>query len=276
MIEKVIHMADIHIPNDVSDRPYSEMVKVLMSSVLKEVKKCSSPSNARIVVVGDVFHQKIRTTNEARQVFHEMLNFMDAICPTIIVAGNHDMLENNMDRTDSISPTFEINGAYENVTFIDKSLDYKSGYVVDDGVVWVLFSMFDRFAKPNIDGLRDEYPEHKFVGLYHGDYAGAVTDIGRMSDSGVDPSYFEGLDCVMAGHIHKHQMIKKGGVPLVYAGSVFQRDAGENISGHGFVVWDIATMKCKLKEVPNKYRTIRFSIDSYDDVSNDCEQVMNL
>ena len=276
MIEKVIHIADVHIPNDMKERPYPEMIKVLMADVLKEVRKCESPDNVRVVLVGDIFHQKIRTTNEARKVFHELLNYLNAMCKTYVVAGNHDMLENNMERTDSITPTYEIVGAYPNVAFIDRALEYKSGYVVDDGVDWVLYSMFDRFARPNIDGLREKYPYHKFVGLYHGDYAGATTDAGRMSDSGIDPSQFDGLDCVMAGHIHKHQVIKKNGIPLVYAGSAFQRDMGENISGHGFVVWDIDSLSFKLHEVKNKYRTLKFEITSYDDVSEDKEILLNL
>ena len=92
MIEKVIHIADIHIPNDMKERPYSDMVKVLMADVLKEVKKCESPDNVHVVVVGDIFHQKIRATNEARKVFHEMLNYLNAMCKTYVVAGNHDML----------------------------------------------------------------------------------------------------------------------------------------------------------------------------------------
>lgn len=276
MVKKVIHIADVHIPNDMKEKPYGDMVLEMMRDTLKEVKKCEKPEECRIVVVGDIFHQKIKATNEARKVFHEMLNYMNAMCGTIIVAGNHDLLENNMDRTDSISPTFDIDGVYPNVNYIDRTLGYKSGYVVDDGIVWVLFSIFDKYAEPNIEGLRDQYPNHKFVGLYHGDIAGAVTDIGRMSESGIDPKSFSNLDCVMAGHIHKHQTLKKNGVPFVYAGSSFQRDAGENIGGHGFVVWDMENMKFRLHEVKNKYRTVKFEITSYDDVKNDCERLLNL
>ena len=276
MIQKIIHVADIHIPNDIKERPFSDMVKKLMSDILKEVKKCENPDDCRIVMVGDLFRNKIRTSNESREVFHQMLNYANAMCPTIIVAGNHDMLENNTERTDSITPTFGIEGAYPNVNFIDKTLEYKSGYLEDDGVIWVLFSMFDKFAKPNINGLREKYPDHKLIGLYHGDMAGAVTDVGRMSDSGIDADAFKELDCVMAGHIQKYQTLKKNGVNIVYAGSAFQQDMGENISGHGFVVWDTDTLKYKHHEVQNKYRTLKFEITSYDDVKNDEEQLINL
>ena len=80
----------------------------------------------------------------------------------------------------------------------------------------------------------------------------------------------------MAGHIHKFQTIKKHGIPLVYAGSLFQCNQGENVSGHGFVVWDIDTMTYELHEVPNDYNTYKFSINSYDDVTLDEERLLNL
>ena len=79
----------------------------------------------------------------------------------------------------------------------------------------------------------------------------------------------------MAGHIHKHQEIKKNGIPAVYAGSLFQQDFGENTTGHGFVVWDLETMKYKFHEVPNDYKMYKFEINSYDDVKNDSEKLLN-
>lgn len=276
MIKRIIQVADLHIPNTSnSDRPFSEMIKELAGEILLEIKDFKK-EEVRIVIVGDVFEKKIKADNESKDLFHELLNYLDAMAKTIIVAGNHDMLENNQDRMDSISPTFKINGVYPNIVYADKILNYKSGYIKDDNIIWVLYSMFDKFAKPNIDGLKNENPENKIIGLYHGDIAGAVTDIGRMSEKGIDTDDFKECDCVMAGHIHKYQTIKKNGVPIVYAGSVFQCDSGENTTGHGFVIWNIDTMKYTLHEVKNLYKTYKFEISSYDDIKNDEEQLINL
>jgi len=274
MIKKIIQVADIHIPNDEKLRPYTEMLKKAMALILKEVKKVDK-DECRIVLVGDIFHKKIRTTNEAKSIFHTMLNYLNQMCRTYVIAGNHDMLENNNDRLDSISPTFDIKSAYPNITYLDKELNYKSGYCIDDNVIFALYSMFDNFAAPNIIGVKDAIENGKVIGLYHGDMPGTVTDLGYMSDKGVDASLFEGCDCVMAGHIHKHQEIKKNGIPAVYAGSLFQQDFGENTTGHGFVVWDLETMKYKFHEVPNDYKMYKFEINSYDDVKNDSEKLLN-
>ena len=222
MISTIFHIADLHIPNSEENRPYMEMLKQALAELLKETKKYDK-DEFRIVIAGDIFHNKIKTTNEAKRMFHETLNYLNAIGKTIIIAGNHDMLENNHDRIDSISPTFDIKDVYPNITYADKVLNYKSGYIKDDNIIWALYSMYDKFAKPNIDDLREKYPDCKIVGLYHGDIAGAVTETGRMSENGIDTNVFRECDCVMAGHIHKHQEIKKNGVPIVYAGSLFQQ-----------------------------------------------------
>ena len=275
MISTIFHIADLHIPNTEEKRPYMEMLKQALAEIFKETKKYEK-DEIRIVLAGDIFHNKIKTTNEAKKMFHETLNYLNAIGKTIIIAGNHDMLENNHNRIDSISPTFDIKDVYPNITYADKALNYKSGYIIDENIIWALYSMYDKFAKPNIEGLKEKYPNSKIIGLYHGDIAGAVTDVGRISENGIDTNVFKDCDCVMAGHIHKFQEIKKNGVPIVYSGSVFQQDSGENTTGHGFVVWNIETMKYKHHEVTNNYKTYKFKITSYDDVKEDTEKLLNL
>ena len=276
MVKKIIHLADLHIPNSTtSDRPFADMLKQLAGEIAVETKDLAK-NEIRIVLVGDVFEKKIKADNESKVLFHTFLNYLNVIGTTIIIAGNHDMLENNQDRMDSISPTFSISGAYPNVAYADRELGYKSGYIKDDNVIWAIYSMFDKFKKPNLDEVKEKYPECKIVGLYHGDIAGAVTDVGRMSEKGINTDDFKECDCVMAGHIHKYQTIKKNGVPIVYAGSVFQCNAGENTTGHGFVIWDVETMKYSLHEVKNLYKTYKFEISSFDDISNDSEILINL
>lgn len=273
MIKKIIHVADLHIPNTEESRPYGKMLFNLVEKIMTEVE---NPEETRIVIVGDIFENKIRTTNEAKEIFHKFLNVVDKICTTYIIAGNHDMLERNHDRMDSITPTFEIDNVYNNITFLDKELEYKSGLLQDDNIIFALYSMFDDFNKPEMSGIRQNNPDVKIVGLYHGDIAGSVTDLGRMSDSGIDTEWFKECDCVMAGHIHRFQEIKKNGVPIVYSGSVFQQNFGENTTGHGFVVWDMENMKYHHVEVENDYKMYKFSVTSYEDVENDTEKLLNL
>lgn len=274
MIKKVFHLADIHIKNLNDKTPYDQILKQSVAEIYKELKKYDK-NEVRIVISGDIYHQKIKTSKEAEIMCHEMLNYFNAMCKTVIIAGNHDMLENNLDRKDALTPTFTIKGCYTNITYADRELNYKSGYIIDDGIIWCVYSMFDMFRKPNFDGLREKYPDHKFVGLYHGEVVGAVTDMGRMSESGIDTNDFKGLDCVMAGHIHKNQTLRKNGVQIVYPGSLIQQDMGENITGHGYELWDMENMSHKHIEIPNKYKVYKIEVTSYDDIKNDTEKLLN-
>lgn len=275
MVKTVIHIADIHIPNNDEKRPFQELVKSALRKIIETVKPYGK-DEVRIVISGDVFHNKVRLSNEAVSNFHFLLNYMNQIAKTYVIAGNHDMLENNQDRMDSITPTFDISGVYPNVVYLDKTLGYKSGCVVDDNVIFALYSMHDKFAVPDIPSAKEECPNAVVVGLYHGDMAGAVTDAGHMSESGIDTDVFRECDVVMAGHIHKYQTIKKNGVPIVYAGSLFQQNFGENTTMHGFVKWDMETLEYEHVSIDTDYRYFKLCVRDYDDVKNDVEEIMNL
>lgn len=275
MIKHCIHMADLHIKNDVKATHMKEKINNLVKQVIEDVKPFKR-DEVRIIIVGDIFESKIRVSNEARSMFHTLLNLFDKIAVTYVVAGNHDMLQNNRDREDSITPTFQIKNAYKNVRFLDKELNYQSGQINDDNVIFALFSMFDDFKDPNIKGLKKENPDKRIIALYHGDTVGSVTDVGHVSDNGIDTDLFSECDCVMAGHIHKFQEIRSNGVPLVYSGSIFQKDFGENVTGHGYLIWDLEDMTYEHRDVENDYSFYKFEIDGYDDVKNDTERLLNL
>ena len=63
MIRKIIHIADIHIPNSTtSDRPFGEMLKQLAGELMLETKGFKK-EEIRIVIVGDIFEKKIKADN---------------------------------------------------------------------------------------------------------------------------------------------------------------------------------------------------------------------
>lgn len=273
-------MSDLHIPNIWDNKkPYDAMMEKAITALYHECKNYNT-DEFRIVVCGDLFQLKNKVSPEANALLANVLNALNDIGKTIIIAGNHDMLLNNKSRLDALTPQFVINGVYPNITYLDKTLDYKSGCVVDDNIVWCLYSMFDDFKKPeDLENIKNEYPDAKLVALYHGDIVGAKTDIGRMCEDGLPFDSFNGCSCAMLGHIHKYQEIKKNGIPFVYAGSLLQQDFGENTTGHGFVVWDMEsepTPTHQLVEVDNDYRLFKIVVNSYEDVENDVEKLMNL
>lgn len=275
MIKKIFCVADIHIPNSEEQRPYSKMLKQAIAEIYREAKQLNN-DEFRIVIAGDIFHNKIRTSNEATETFHMMLNYFNAIGKTYIIAGNHDMLENNLDRLDSISPTFGIKDVYPNVIYLDKELNYKSGCFIDENVTFALYSIFDSFSRPSdLECSIDNYKNNKVIGIYHGDVAGSITDSGRRSENGINPLLFNNCDFVIAGHIHKYQELMKNNIPIVYCGSLIQQNSGENINGHGFISIDLSDMSHQHFDVTNNYKVYKFKIDSYDDILNDNERLIN-
>ena len=275
MIKKIFAIADIHIPNSEEKVPYHEMLKQAIAEIYKATKNIPN-DEFRIIIAGDIFHNKIRISNEASDTFHMMLNYLNAIGKTYIIAGNHDMLENNLDRLDSISPTFGIKDVYPNVVYLDRETEYKSGCYVDDNVIFALYSIFDGFKRPlDLDEIIKDNPSNRVIGLYHGDINGSVTDLGRVSENGLPITEFEGCNCVIAGHIHKHQELNKNDIPIVYCGSLLQQNSGENIEGHGYIELNVDNLSYEQHDVTNNYKIYHFKINSYDDVNNDVERLIN-
>ena len=283
MITKIIACSDIHIPSLKGIDELKETLTVFIEKCKKIVKDEDGPENVRIVVAGDIFHNKLAITNESILCAHWFFSELDKICKTFIVIGNHDFLMNNTGRVDSLRPLFEI-GSYKQVYFLDKELGLQSGIYKDDNIAWCLYSSFTGFNTPDINVHKEaekgtDNPAEIYVGVIHGDVNGAITTTNRVTENGLDPGIFDGCDFVIAGHIHKRQEIKKNGVRIVYCSSIRQRDMGESINGHGFVVWDIEDaedIEYKYIDIPNPNGGFyKFVVNDISDIQNDKEELLN-
>lgn len=94
-------------------------------------------------------------------------------------------------------------------------------------------------------------------------------------DSGQDGDIFQGCDFVMAGDIHKRQVIKRGDTIVVYPGSLIQQTFGETITQHGFAVWDLEKKSYEFIELPSEYGLYDFEIKKPEDIDDDKEILMN-
>ena len=284
MITKIIACADIHIP---AYKGIEELKSVLSEFIAKckKVTKEEGKESVRVVVAGDLFHNKLAITNESILCANWFFSELDKVCKTIVIIGNHDFLMNNMDRVDSLSPLFEI-GAYKQVVFLDKELGYQSGIYDDDNVSWCLYSSFSGFNRPDIEVHKEANKENEkkdnfYVGLIHGEVNGAISVTNYVSETGIAQDVFDGCDFVIAGHIHKRQELKKNDVKIVYCSSINQKDFGESITGHGFVLWDIdvddkSEISYKYVDVPNPdYGFYKFEINDISDFEKDEEELIN-
>ena len=275
MVKYIIHAADIHIRNM---RRHEETIEQL-SKFVKYCKDFVSEHGAdetRIVLCGDIVHQKITISAEQQILLNWFFKQLDKIAITFVIAGNHDFLMGNKDRIDALTPVFKMTN-YKKVHYLDKELDYESGTMADGNVLWALYSAFSNFSNPNIESALEGMEEKPIViGLYHGDIVGSKTDMGRVSDVGLSGASFQGCDYVIAGHIHKRQELKQNGIPIVYSGSLIQQDYSENVTGHGFVVWDLEKGIRENVDIPSDYGYYHFEIKDIKDIEEDKERLVNL
>lgn len=270
MVKKIIHLADIHLRTFRMHEEYMSVFKNLMSDLtdlLSEYKK----EEIRIVIAGDLVHQKIVISNEQLMLGTWFLRKLEEIAPVVMIAGNHDLLENNKDRIDSISPMVQF--------LFDKNINYfkESKCYLDDNIVWCVYSIFEDNSRPDIEAAREQFGNDKtYIGLYHAPIINAKTDIGYEIDHGSELEIFEGCDIAMLGDIHKRQSFNHKGIPIAYPSSLIQQNFGENVSRHGFLLWDVETKTFTEHDVENKSPFYQFKIKSLEDLDNGTEVLTNL
>jgi len=268
-IKYVVHAADIHIRTFRLHDEYREIFNNFFNDIKKLIEGYDR-EEVRIVVAGDIVHQKIVISNEQLMLGTWFLSKLEEIAPLIIIAGNHDLLENNKDRMDSISPMVQFLGN-KNINYLKESKCY-----LDNNIVWCCYSIFEGNVRPDIESAKLEFGEDKtYIGLYHAPVLNAKTDIGYEVDHGGDLDLFIGCDLVMLGDIHKRQIFNHKGIIISYPSSLIQQNFGENITKHGFLFWDIENKTYTEHDVENNYPYYQFKIKSLDDLDNGTEKLTN-
>jgi len=197
-VKVVIHMADIHLRTFRMHEEYGEVFKTTLKRIRNLVKDYDR-EEIRIVIAGDYVHQKITISNELLILGTWFLRKLEAIAPVIMIAGNHDLLENNKDRIDSLTPMVKLLPGLNINYYTGESSCY-----LDNNIVWCVYSIFDENNRPDIEKARAEFGDDKtYIGLFHGPVVGLKTDLGYEFDHGANINIFSGCDIVMMGDIHK-------------------------------------------------------------------------
>lgn len=274
MYKKIYHLSDIHIPLFKNINKHKIVLNLIIEDIEKKHKEYNYGDGV-IVIVGDLVHQKITISNEQILVLSWFLRRLEKICKVIIVAGNHDLLENNKERMDSITPIIEMLDL-KNLIYLDKELEYKSGCLIDKNITWCLYSIFDEYKRPDIEKEKERGDKNKLVGLIHAPLVGSQTDLGFKMSGGEMVEIFYNLDYVLAGDIHLGQELKYKNTKIVYPSSPLQLSFGENISNHGYVIWDVNSGEYEKINIENDYGYYKFKINSENDILNNKEVLINL
>lgn len=263
----IIHISDIHVRKMSRHQEYIMVFERLISKISSIVK--TNNEDFLIVITGDLFHQKIDISNEQQTLLKNLLSDLSNIAEVIVIAGNHDLLVNNKDRMDSITPIIDALND-DRIHYLKESKLYEF-----DNIVFANYSVFEDNKRPNIEAYKEsltESNERVFIGLYHAPLNGSKTEMGFGFDTSDNVQIFEGLDFVMCGDIHLHQQVKCD-IPVVYAGSLIQQSFGENLSGHGFLVWNVNSKNYKHFEIENENTMVKIEIGSINNLENDLKIV---
>lgn len=267
-IKKIVHISDIHIRTLQLHNLYKEQFTLFFNELHEKLN--NDPLENRIVITGDLVHQKINISNEQFILLSWFLNQLTKFGKVIIIPGNHDFLENNQERMDSISPVVEL---------LDNPMIqyYKSsGLYIDLNINWIVYSLYQHNQKPIIS---DTNNGNINIGLFHGPIQGLSTDLGFMFEEGYDKLNFADCDLVLCGDIHKRQIFdlpnkaNKG----IMIGSLIQQDFSETIKHHGYGIYDVESDKYSFHDLPNDRPFMNFKINDINDIENGKEiQIINI
>lgn len=190
MIKKIVHFSDLHL------RLYKdhELYREILTDMISQFKEIQPD---RIVFTGDLVHSKNNLTPELIEIVSWLLTELSYVAPIIIIPGNHDFLNSNLERLDSLTP---IISSLKN----DKIIYYKDrGVYEDENISWCVYSQFQGNLPPEIS----EAKGYK-IGLFHDPIQGLTTDLGYdFGDHAYDVEKFNGLDVVLCGDIHRRQTL---------------------------------------------------------------------
>lgn len=245
-VDKIYHIADVHVRNVKRHKEYREVFARLYTYIKK-----TRTTNSLVYVAGDIVHAKTDMSPELLDLVQEFLRNLADICPTIVIAGNHDCNLNNSYRLDAISP-------------IISAMNHKRLWYLKDNGVYHLggihFNVMSVF-NPAADYIPASAFEGKYkIALHHGAVDKASTDLGiTLSNTHVTTETFKGHDLTLLGDIHKRQFLNEANT-IGYPGSTIQQNHSEAL-GHGIFVWDIKTSSAEYVEITNDYGYYTFEID---------------
>ena len=237
-VEKIYHLADLHIRNLKRHVEYREVFVKFLQNVDRD-----NIDNAIIYLAGDIAHAKTEMSPELIREISWFLTECANRKHTFLITGNHDCNLNNNYRLDVLTPIVE-NLNNERIHYLRDT-----GIYPFRNLTFVVYSILDK---------KENWPKAELVDgenticVFHGPVNLAETDIGyTVSSNSFTTDMFEGFDMVMLGDIHKRQTL--GSSTIAYAGSMIQQNHGEALDKHGYLLWDVESRTFEEVDIPNDY-----------------------
>jgi len=248
-ITHIVHIADIHIRLSVRHDEYNEIFENFY--IMLREHKLRAP-NTIICLCGDLLHSKDELKPNTIIQTWNFIKTLSEIFPLIIITGNHDTIEMNENKIDSITAILKD----RNYTDIYYLVD--SGVYVYNNLIFGVSSIIDKYIL-HIDKVNELIMNTTFnydmtkIGLYHGaidsviinQYGTKIRGERKLSDFGA-------YDYMLLGDIHQFQYINKEKT-CAYSSSLISQNFAETDDNHGYILWDIENKESIFCKVKNDY-----------------------
>lgn len=213
-----ISFSDLHIHNW---KQFNESNARLTKDidVLRNISRVCKKNNCPAFFSGDLFHNPEYLHNTVITKFLKgyKMYFEDEGIDFYAISGNHDQCEKNTIKNMSPNYLQGFNAVFKTFNLID----FKTKQTKDFKVMGIPYLSGNVGFKKSIQRAKKKLdPFTTNILLVHTDFPGALDTDGREVKSQHNlpkkfKNLFNGFDIVLAGHIHKPQIIQKGKIVMV-------------------------------------------------------------
>lgn len=263
MISKIYHISDIHIRLYKRHKEYNDVFDKLFKYIYD-----TKDDDSAIVLAGDIVHSKTDMSPELVSIVSKFLKRCADCCPTILIAGNHDFLQNNKGRLDALTPIVD-------------SLNHSNLHYWKDAGVYrlndVAFSVLSIADKRENWILASDIPDDYKIALYHGPIYGCIDESGRtIGGHGISVDLFDGFDLGICGDIHRFQYMNRSKT-VGYSSSLICQSFSEHPTNHGILVWNLKQRKAEFVKIPNDFAHVTVNlVDGVGSIPNDLPKNIRL
>lgn len=252
-VDYIYHMADIHIDIKLDrNDEYNHVFNKLYQKLQQENK------NALIVIVGDILDKKLALQPECVISTINFFTELTKICPVICIAGNHDMIEHNPGRIDSLTAIFH-QTSIQNLYYLKKS-----GIYLYNNIAFGVSSLHDgKFV------FGSSLPQDKIkIALWHGTVDTSKNLVGFELRGNKLVEDFKDYDICCLGDVHNYQYLNENKTMAYCSSLICQNYSEANDPYHGYLVWNLSDFTSHYQIIQNDYAHYSFTI-----VDNNINQI---
>lgn len=248
---KIALIADLHFNIFQKHNKFFYHMEQMMDNFMELCKKDEVDA---IFILGDMFDTKSSVNTEGLIKVNDIIHKLSQICPVVIIQGNHDLAYFNQSEI-SLPTNYKY---YENVIVVNEPSELK----IKDFTF--IFFPFTNNIENDLKAYtkKIDFEKNKVVLFSH--FGVTSFKVHEYSNDNVNNaaaqiglSTLDDFNKIFLGHYHGYQSKKN----VTYVSSPLQSRHGDELSKHGFVVYDLATNSHKFisNKVTPKFKTFELT-----------------